>query len=55
MIKLICNKPPAKTGGFFLYLYPMEKEHIIFGIRAIVEVITAGKKVDKVFKQKEIC
>jgi 23S rRNA (guanosine2251-2'-O)-methyltransferase len=38
----------------FLYLYPMEKEHIIFGIRAIVEAITAGKEVDKVFIQKEI-
>jgi 23S rRNA (guanosine2251-2'-O)-methyltransferase len=32
----------------------MEKEHIIFGIRAIVEAITAGKEVDKVFIQKEI-
>jgi 23S rRNA (guanosine2251-2'-O)-methyltransferase len=32
----------------------MEKDHIIFGIRAIVEAITAGKEVDKVFIQKEI-
>jgi 23S rRNA (guanosine2251-2'-O)-methyltransferase len=32
----------------------MEKEHIIFVIRAIVEAITAGKEVDKVFIQKEI-
>ncbi len=32
----------------------MEKEHIIFGIRAIVEAITAGKEVDKVFIQKDI-
>jgi 23S rRNA (guanosine2251-2'-O)-methyltransferase len=32
----------------------MEKEHIIFGIRAIVEAITDGKQVDKVFIQKEI-
>jgi 23S rRNA (guanosine2251-2'-O)-methyltransferase len=32
----------------------MEKEHIIFGIRAIVEAITARKEVDKVFIQKEI-
>jgi 23S rRNA (guanosine2251-2'-O)-methyltransferase len=32
----------------------MEKEHIIFGIRAIVEAIQAGKEVDKVFIQKEI-
>jgi 23S rRNA (guanosine2251-2'-O)-methyltransferase len=38
----------------FLYLYPMEKDHIIFGIRAIVEAIQAGKEVDKVFIQKEI-
>ncbi len=38
----------------FLYLYTMEKEHIIFGIRAIVEAITAGKEVDKVFIQKDI-
>jgi hypothetical protein len=30
----------------------MEKEHLIFGIRAIVEAITAGKEVDKVFLQK---
>jgi 23S rRNA (guanosine2251-2'-O)-methyltransferase len=32
----------------------MEKDHIIFGIRAIVEAIQAGKEVDKVFIQKEI-
>jgi 23S rRNA (guanosine2251-2'-O)-methyltransferase len=32
----------------------MEKENIIFGIRAIVETITTGKEVDKVFIQKEI-
>ena len=32
----------------------MEKEHIIFGIRAIIEAIQAGKEVDKVFVQKEI-
>ncbi len=32
----------------------MEKEHLIFGIRAIVEAIQAGKEVDKVFIQKEI-
>ena len=31
----------------------MEKEHLIFGIRAIVEAITAGKEVDKVFLQKD--
>ena len=32
----------------------MEKDHLIFGIRAIVEAIQAGKEVDKVFIQKEI-
>ncbi len=32
----------------------MEKEHLIFGIRAIVEAIQSGKEVDKVFIQKEI-
>ncbi len=32
----------------------MEKEHVIFGIRAIIEAISAGKEVDKVFIQKEI-
>ena len=30
----------------------MEKEHLIFGIRAIIEAIQAGKEVDKVFIQK---
>ncbi len=32
----------------------MEKEHQIFGIRAVIEAITAGAEVDKVFIQKEI-
>ncbi|OYU81610.1 MAG: 23S rRNA (guanosine(2251)-2'-O)-methyltransferase RlmB [Flavobacterium sp. BFFFF1] len=32
----------------------MEKEHLIFGIRAIIEAITAKKEVDKVFLQKDI-
>ena len=32
----------------------MEKEHLIFGIRAIIEAIQAGKEVDQVFIQKEI-
>ncbi|WP_306353615.1 23S rRNA (guanosine(2251)-2'-O)-methyltransferase RlmB [Flavobacterium sp. '19STA2R22 D10 B1'] len=31
----------------------MEKEHQIFGIRAIIEAIQAGKEIDKVFIQKE--
>jgi len=32
----------------------MEKEHQIFGIRAVIEAILAGAEVDKVFIQKEI-
>ena len=32
----------------------MEKEHQIFGIRAIIEAIQSGATVDKVFIQKEI-
>ncbi len=31
----------------------MEKENQIFGIRAIIEAIQAGKEIDKVFIQKE--
>ncbi len=31
----------------------MEKEHQIFGIRAIIEAIQAGAAIDKVFVQKE--
>ena len=31
----------------------MEKEHQIFGIRAIIEAITAGKEIDKVFIQSD--
>ena len=37
----------------FLYLCPMEKEHQIFGIRAIIEAINSGKEIDKVFIQKD--
>lgn len=37
----------------FLYLCIMEKDHQIFGIRAIIEAISAGKEVDKVFIQKD--
>lgn len=37
----------------FLYLCTMEKEHQIFGIRAIIEAINAKKEIDKVFIQKE--
>ncbi len=36
------------------YLCKIEKEHIIFGIRAIIEALQSGKKVHKVFIQKEI-
>lgn len=32
----------------------MEKEHQIFGIRAIIEAIQAGAAIDKVFIQKEV-
>ena len=31
----------------------MEKEHQIFGIRAIIEAINAGKEIDKVFVQSD--
>jgi len=31
----------------------MEKEHQIFGIRAIIEAIHAGKEIDKIFIQKD--
>jgi 23S rRNA (guanosine2251-2'-O)-methyltransferase len=37
----------------FLYICIMEKEHQIFGIRAIIEAIQAGKEIDKVFIQKD--
>src|SRR5690606_17454060 len=37
----------------FLYLCKMEKENQIFGIRAIIEAIQAGKEIDKVFIQKD--
>ncbi len=31
----------------------MEKEHQIFGIRAIIEALNSGKEIDKVFIQKD--
>lgn len=37
----------------FLYLRLMEKEHLIFGIRAVIEGISSGIVIDKVFLQKE--
>lgn len=36
-----------------LYLCGMEREHQIFGIRAIIEAINAGREIDKVFVQKD--
>ena len=42
------------SQSVFLYLCKMEKEHLIFGIRAIIEAIQSGKEVDKVFIQKEL-
>jgi hypothetical protein len=46
----IILKPPHFWGGFFFYIC-MEKEHQIFGIRAIIEAIQ-GTTVDKVYIQK---
>lgn len=46
-------KPLQNLEWFFLYLCAMEKEHQIFGIRAIIEAIQAGATVDKVYIQKE--
>lgn len=38
----------------FFYIFAfMEKENQIFGIRAIIEAIQAGKEIDKVFIQNE--
>ena len=37
----------------FLYLYIMQKEQQIFGIRAIIEAIQAGQDIDKVFIQSD--
>lgn len=36
----------------FLYLYPMQDQTQIFGIRAVIEAINAGEIIDKVFLQK---
>lgn len=36
-----------------MYICLMEKENIIFGIRAVIEAINSGAEVDKVFIQKE--
>lgn len=35
-----------------MYLYPMENNYQIFGIRAVIEAIQSGKTIDKVFIQK---
>lgn len=32
----------------------MEKENLIFGIRAVIEAVQAGKEIDKVFVQKDL-
>ncbi len=36
-----------------MYICTMEKENIIFGIRAVIEAINSGAEIDKVFIQKE--
>ena len=36
----------------FFYLYPMQKQTQIFGLRAVIEAIQAGETIDKVFLQK---
>lgn len=36
----------------FFYLYPMQKNSQIYGIRAIIEGINANETIDKVFLQK---
>src|SRR5690606_31095196 len=36
----------------FLYLYPMQEQTQIFGIRAVIEAVNAGETIDKVFLQK---
>lgn len=38
----------------FLYLYTMQKENLIYGIRAILEAIQADTTIDKVFIQKNV-
>lgn len=38
----------------FLYLYTMQKENLIYGIRAILEAIQAENSIDKVFIQKNV-
>lgn len=38
--------------ALFLYLYPMENNTQIFGLRAIIEALNAGEHIDKVFLQK---
>ena len=44
-------KPPV-IGWFFIYLYPMQEQTQIFGIRAVIEAINARETIDKVFLQK---
>jgi 23S rRNA (guanosine2251-2'-O)-methyltransferase len=46
-------KKPSPSVAVFFYLWTMEKDNQIFGIRAIIEAINAKKEIDKVFVQKE--
>lgn len=46
-------KTILRDGFFISYLCAMEKEHQIFGIRAIIEAVQAGKEIDKVFVQAD--
>ena len=39
---------------FFLSLYPMTEDTKIYGIRAIIEAIEAGKDIEKVYLKKEL-
>lgn len=43
----------SQKSKIIFYLCPMQNEQSIFGIRAIIEAIQAGKEIDKVFVQKE--
>ena len=58
LIKLIFLTTQTPFIGVFCIKYSsfasMEKEHLIFGIVAIIEAIQSGAAVDKVFIQKEI-
>ena len=36
----------------FLYLWPMQKETLVYGLRAVMEAVQADQELDKVFMQK---